>query len=55
MDHRVWSGGLVVGLIHDLPICAALRLRMESEAKEAMLNKLSVYSEIEDGQFDAKL
>lgn len=36
-DYGIWSAGLVVGLIHDIPTCEELLGRMEKEAEE-MIN-----------------
>jgi NAD(P)H-dependent flavin oxidoreductase YrpB (nitropropane dioxygenase family) len=37
-DYGIWSAGLVVGLIHDIPTCEELVGRMEREAEE-MINR----------------
>ena len=36
-DYGIWSAGLVVGLIQDIPTCEELVRRMENEAEE-MIN-----------------
>lgn len=43
-DHGIWSAGIVIGLIDDIPSCAELLSRMEREAEEIIegLNKLRV-------------
>jgi NADH:quinone reductase (non-electrogenic) len=43
-DHGIWSAGIVIGLIDDIPSCAELLSRMEKEAEEIIegLNKLRV-------------
>jgi NAD(P)H-dependent flavin oxidoreductase YrpB (nitropropane dioxygenase family) len=40
----VWSAGIVIGLIRDIPTCEELLSRIESEAENAIerLNKMSV-------------
>ena len=35
-DRGVWSVGLSVGLIHDIPTCEELLRRMEREAEESL-------------------
>jgi len=41
-DHGVWSAGIVIGLIKDIPTCEELLKRIESEAESTIerLNKL---------------
>ena len=39
-DYGIWSAGLVVGLIHDIPTCEELLGRMEKEAEEMMNTRL---------------
>jgi len=41
-DYGIWSAGIVVGLIKDIPTCEALLKRIESEAEGTIerLNKL---------------
>jgi NADH:quinone reductase (non-electrogenic) len=43
-DHGIWSAGIVIGLIDDIPSCAELLSRMEREAEEIIdgLNKIKV-------------
>jgi NADH:quinone reductase (non-electrogenic) len=33
-DYGIWSAGLVLGLIHDIPTCEVLLKRIEREAEE---------------------
>lgn len=40
LDAGVWSAGLVVGLIHDIPSCKELVQRVVSEAAEIVHNRL---------------
>lgn len=42
-DYGVWSVGIVMGLIKDIPTCEELMKRIESEAEGTIerLNKLS--------------
>ena len=41
-DYGVWSAGIVMGLIKDIPTCEELLKRIESEAESTIerLNKL---------------
>ena len=41
-DYGIWSAGIVIGLIKDIPTCEELLKRIESEAEGtiARLNKL---------------
>lgn len=41
MDAGIWSGGLVQGLIHDIPTCRELVERIVSEAEEIINSRLS--------------
>ncbi|KAI9930087.1 hypothetical protein ASPWEDRAFT_102613 [Aspergillus wentii DTO 134E9] len=43
VDFGVWTAGQVIGLIHDIPTCAALLQRIETEALEAMNRTRSLY------------
>ena len=42
-DYGIWSAGIVIGLIKDIPTCEELLKRIESEAEGTIerLNKLS--------------
>ena len=42
-DYGVWSAGIVIGLIKDIPTCEVLLKRIESEAQATIerLNRLS--------------
>ena len=39
VDRGIWSAGITVGLIHDIPTCSELLQRMEREA-EAIIDGL---------------
>ena len=39
-DHGVWSAGLVQGLIHDIPTCAELLMRMVADAEAIIKARL---------------
>ena len=41
VDHGVWSAGMVVGLIHDVPSCAELVSRIVSEAEDIISQRLA--------------
>ena len=41
LDDGIWSAGMVVGLIHDIPSCEELIQRMVAEAREAVKERLS--------------
>lgn len=41
LDDGIWSAGMVVGLIHDIPSCEELIQRMVAEAREAVRERLS--------------
>ncbi|KAI6082236.1 2-nitropropane dioxygenase family oxidoreductase [Hypoxylon rubiginosum] len=41
-EFGVWTAGQVIGLIHDIPTCAALLTRIESEAEQTLTSKLSL-------------
>ncbi len=41
LDDGIWSAGMVVGLIHDIPCCEELIQRMVAEAREAVKERLS--------------
>jgi NAD(P)H-dependent flavin oxidoreductase YrpB (nitropropane dioxygenase family) len=40
VDHGVWSAGMVVGLIHDVPSCAELVSRIVHEAEDIIAHRL---------------
>ncbi|MDP6563956.1 MAG: nitronate monooxygenase family protein [Alphaproteobacteria bacterium] len=40
INHGVWSAGMVVGLIHDIPTCQELVTRIVSEAEEIIAARL---------------
>jgi NAD(P)H-dependent flavin oxidoreductase YrpB (nitropropane dioxygenase family) len=42
-DYGIWSAGIVIGLIKDIPTCEELLKRIENEAEGTIerLNKLS--------------
>ena len=42
-DYGIWSAGIVIGLIKDIPTCEELLKRIEAEAEGTIerLNKLS--------------
>ena len=39
-DHGIWSAGQVQGLIHDIPSCAELVLRIMREAETIIRGRL---------------
>jgi nitronate monooxygenase len=41
VDHGVWSAGMVVGLINDVPSCAELVSRIVSEAEDIIAKRLA--------------
>ncbi len=41
VDHGIWSAGMVVGLINDIPSCAELVSRIVSGAEEIIANRLA--------------
>lgn len=41
IDGGVWTAGMVMGLIHDIPTCEVLIQRMVAEAKESVTERLS--------------
>lgn len=41
LEDGIWTAGMVVGLIHDIPSCEELIQRMVSEAREAVRERLS--------------
>ncbi len=41
LDKGIWSAGMIVGLIDDIPTCEALLSRMVAEAEEIIRNRLS--------------
>ncbi|KAI8958108.1 2-nitropropane dioxygenase family oxidoreductase [Daldinia sp. FL1419] len=41
-EYGVWTAGQVIGLIHDIPTCAALLSRIEKEAVETLTSKLAL-------------
>ena len=41
VDHGVWSAGMVVGLIHDVPSCAELVGRIVHEAEDIIAHRLA--------------
>lgn len=43
-DFGVWTAGQVIGLIHDVPTCAELVTRIESEAVEALERSQKTYT-----------
>lgn len=45
---QVWTAGQVIGLIHDIPTCAALVNRIEKEAKETIKKTSSLLRENDD-------
>ena len=44
VDHGVWSAGMVVGLINDIPTCAELVSRIVGEAEEIIANRLASFA-----------
>lgn len=42
---QVWTAGICMGLIHDIPTCEELLKRMEREAKEILQQQASLYKE----------
>lgn len=44
INYGVWTAGQVIGLIHDIPTCAALLTRIEKEAVEATERSRALYS-----------
>lgn len=45
MDHGIWSGGLVQGLIHDIPSCEELVKRIADGAEEIIERRLMAMSD----------
>jgi len=43
-DYGVWTAGQVIGLIHDIPTCAALIERIEREAAESLTRAQTLYT-----------
>ena len=43
IDDGVWTAGMVMGLIHDIPTCEELIQRMVFEAREAVYDRLAAY------------
>ena len=41
MDHGIWSAGMVQGIIHDIPSCEELVLRIVREAEEIIEKRLN--------------
>ena len=41
LEHGVWTAGMVVGLIHDIPDCATLLARMVADAEEIIKARLN--------------
>jgi NAD(P)H-dependent flavin oxidoreductase YrpB (nitropropane dioxygenase family) len=41
----VWTAGICVGLIHDIPTCDDLLKRIESEAGEIVKQQASLFQE----------
>ena len=41
VDHGVWSAGMVVGLIHDVPSCAKLVSRIVKEVEDILAHRLA--------------
>ncbi|KAI0377704.1 2-nitropropane dioxygenase family oxidoreductase [Hypomontagnella monticulosa] len=41
-EYGVWTAGQVIGLIHDIPTCAALLTRIEKDAEATLTSKLSL-------------
>ncbi|MDX1505891.1 MAG: nitronate monooxygenase, partial [Spongiibacter sp.] len=39
-DDGIWTAGMVIGLIHDIPSCEELLQRMVTEAKEIIAERL---------------
>lgn len=44
-DYGVWTAGLCIGLIHDIPTCEELLSRIEKEARQAMLDQIATFKE----------
>jgi nitronate monooxygenase len=44
VDHGVWSAGMVVGLINDIPTCAELVSRIVSEAETIIAERLAGFA-----------
>jgi nitronate monooxygenase len=44
VDHGVWSAGMVVGLINDIPSCADLVRRIVGEAEEIIAQRLARFA-----------
>ena len=44
MDDGIWSGGMIQGLIHDIPSCEELIHRIVAEAEEIIHNRLCSFS-----------
>ncbi|KAI2633045.1 2-nitropropane dioxygenase-like protein [Hypomontagnella submonticulosa] len=41
-EYGVWTAGQVIGLIHDIPTCAALLSRIEKDAEATLTSKLAL-------------
>ncbi len=41
-EYGVWTAGQVIGLIHDIPTCKDLLVRIEKEAEETLKEKLAL-------------
>lgn len=41
VDHGVWSAGMVLGLIHDVPSCAKLVSRIVKEVEDILAHRLA--------------
>jgi len=42
---QVWTAGMCIGLIHDIPTCDELLKRIEREAKEVLQQQMSLWKE----------
>lgn len=44
-DYGVWTAGICIGLIHDIPTCDELLKRIEREAKENLERQVSMWKD----------
>jgi NAD(P)H-dependent flavin oxidoreductase YrpB (nitropropane dioxygenase family) len=42
---QVWTAGICIGLIHDIPTCEVLLQRIETEARDAVQQQAALYKE----------
>ena len=44
-DYGVWTAGICIGLIHDIPTCNDLVKRIETEAKDIMMEQANTWQD----------